>query len=254
MKLTVLGSGSSVPHPNRSSPSFWLETLGGRLLLDIGPDAPHRMAQENLDWPNLDAVWISHFHLDHFGGLAPFLFSLKWAPQTRSRTKTLRLAGPRGLHTLLHTIDDANNYRLFRSSFNVEIIEVGPAERFEILPGVFATTLKTPHTQESLALHLKDHDGKTFVYTGDTGFAEDLGEFGNKVDLLLMECSFRRNKPLQTHLELAEVIRIARECEPGRLILTHFYPEWDGIDIAAEVKSLLSFSVSEATDGLVVII
>src|ERR1700754_5305469 len=89
-ELIVLGSGTSVPHPRRTSPANWLETKQGSVLLDIGCDAPHRMAQENLDWGSLDAIWVSHFHLDHMGGLAPFLFSLKWAPQTASREKPLR--------------------------------------------------------------------------------------------------------------------------------------------------------------------
>ncbi|MCA1594376.1 MAG: MBL fold metallo-hydrolase, partial [Acidobacteria bacterium] len=79
MKLIVLGSGTSVPHPRRSSSAHWLEWSGGTLLLDMGASAVHRIAQENLDWAALDAVWVSHFHLDHVGGLAPFLFGTKYA-------------------------------------------------------------------------------------------------------------------------------------------------------------------------------
>ena len=71
MRLIVLGSGTSVPHARRASTTHWLETERGTLLLDMSADAPHRMAQEGLDWAGLDAVWISHFHLDHSGGLAP---------------------------------------------------------------------------------------------------------------------------------------------------------------------------------------
>src|SRR4030095_3944452 len=109
MKLVVLGSGTSVPHPRRSSAAYWLQTETGTLLLDIGPDAPHRMAQEQLAWDTLDAIWISHFHLDHLGGLAPFLFSIRWAPQTQNRRKALRIFGPKGLGLLIKSVDDANN-------------------------------------------------------------------------------------------------------------------------------------------------
>src|SRR5215207_2851629 len=91
MKFTVLGSGSAVPHAERSSSAYWLETDSGTLLLDCSASAIHRMAQENLDWANLDAIWISHFHLDHVGGLAPFLFGTKYAPQTQERMKPLKI-------------------------------------------------------------------------------------------------------------------------------------------------------------------
>src|SRR5215213_5515540 len=106
MKLTILGSGTSVPHASRASAAHWLETSGGLVLLDVSADAAHRMAQEQLDWPNLDAIWISHFHLDHLGGLPTFLFGTKWARQTQSRTKPLRIYGSAGLERIIKTISD----------------------------------------------------------------------------------------------------------------------------------------------------
>lgn len=251
MKLIVLGSGTSVPHPLRSSPAFWLETIGGSVLLDIGPDASHRMAQEQVGWPNLDAIWISHFHFDHFGGLPPFLFSLKWAPQTQQRAKPLHIFGPVGVRNLINIINEANNYRLFAQPFPIEISEVASGSQFQILPGVVATCTKTPHTKESLALHLTEQSGKVFVYTSDTGFSEEISNFAAGADLLLMECSFRRNKPLETHLELIDVMRMAQDARPDKLVLTHFYPEWDEVDdIVSEARTLWSGEVFEATDGL----
>ena len=208
------------------------------------------MAQERLDWPNLDAIWISHFHLDHMGGLVPFLFGTKWAPQTQSRTKPLRIFGPSGLRRIVEAMSNSNNYSLLEQAFAVEIVEVGPDTEFEIIPGVAANTFSTPHTEESLALRLKAEDSKLFVYTSDTGFSEDLIPFAKDVDLLLMECSFRRNKPVQKHLELVEAMNLARECAPKRLVLTHLYPEWDEVDLASEARPLWSGETIEAKDGL----
>ena len=250
MKLTILGSGTSVPHPERASAAHWLETPNGTILLDISADAAHRMAQEALDWTNLDAIWISHFHLDHMGGLPAFLFGTKWAPQTQNRTKPLRIFGPECLRDIVETISESNDYGLLEQPFPVEIVEVTAAANFEILPGITATTLKTPHTKESLALALKDARSKPFVYTSDTGFSEDLGPFAKHAALLLMECSFRRNKPVQKHLELADAMRLAHECAPEKLVLTHLYPEWDNIDLASEARPLWSGETIEAKDGL----
>src|SRR5215216_139330 len=126
MNLVVLGSGTSVPHPQRASSAHWLETSRGTILLDASAAAVHRMAQERLDWVNLDAVWISHFHLDHVGGLAPFLFGTKYAPQTQGRRKPLTVYGPRGLEKLFRAFDAANDYGLARQPFPLELREVAP--------------------------------------------------------------------------------------------------------------------------------
>lgn len=251
MKLVVLGSGSSVPHPQRSSSGYWLETAGGTLLMDCSASAVHRMAEENLDWANLDAVWISHFHLDHVGGLAPFLFGTKYAPQTQNRTKPLKIFGAQGLRTLLEKFDKANDYNLFKQPFPLEIIEIEEHERFEIRPDLEAVAMKTPHTAESHAIRIFDKNATTVVYTADTGFTKVLGDFARNADLFVCECSFFKNKPTEKHLELAEVMFLARYGRPKKVLLTHLYPEWDAIDLQTEAaKFSPPCEIIEAKDGL----
>jgi ribonuclease Z len=250
MTFIVLGSGTSVPHPQRASTAHWLETETGSLLLDASASAIHRMAQENLDWVNLDAIWISHFHLDHVGGLAPFLFGTKHAPQTQSRRKPLTIFGARGLKKLLLAFDEANNYKLLEQPFPVEIREVAPDNDFEILSGLRARTFSTPHTKESLALRLDSERGPSLVYTSDTGYTDALARFSQGVDLLVMECSFWRDKPVETHLELEDAMKLARLSEARKVVLAHLYPEWDGVDIASEAKKLWPGETIAASDGL----
>lgn len=250
MKLVVLGSGTSIPHDARSSSAFWLETETGSLLLDCSASAIHRMAQENLDWANLDAIWISHFHLDHCGGIAPFLAGTKHAQQTKNRTKSLTIFGPKGLKKLVESFNKANNYKLFRQPFPVEIIEVEPLEKFEILPGAEADTMKTPHTAESLAVRIREGK-KVFVYTADTSFDKTLRTFARSADLFVVECSFFKNKPIKKHLELAEAMYLVRHAKPKRAMLVHFYPEWDAVDFKTEVEKFAPpCEVIEARDAL----
>lgn len=168
MRLTVLGSGTAVPHARRSSSAHWLEAAGGTLMLDISATAVHRAAQEGFDWAGLDAVWVSHFHLDHVGGLAPFLFGTRHAPQTQARRKPLLVYGPRGLEKLLRAFDEAGSYKLFEQPFQVEVRDVSPREVFDVFGGLRAETFSTPHTGESLAVRLSDADVATLVYTSDT--------------------------------------------------------------------------------------
>src|SRR3989440_7086633 len=253
MQLIVLGSGTAVFHPQRAAAGFWLQTNSGSILLDCSADAPHRMAQENLDWLNLDAIWISHLHLDHCAGLAPFLFGIKWAPGIDKRRKPLRIFGCEGTEKLLKAIDDAHNYKLFDQNFAVEIHEFAPAESgqaFNLLAGLKAETISTPHRAESLAIRLTDRSGATLVYTSDTGFSEAIADFARDADLLILECSFHRNKPTRKHLELADAMRIAKLAEPKQLLLTHLYPEWDAIDLESEARKLWAGETLAARDGL----
>jgi len=251
MKLVVLGSGTSVPHPQRAAAAFWLETTTGTVLLDCGADSAHRMAREEVDWPNLGAIWISHLHLDHCGGLASLLFGFKWAPQTQARQEPLRIFGCQGIENLLRAIDESNKYELFAQPFPIELHEVSAGNAgFELVPGLAAQTFSTPHTFESLAIRLTDNDGTSVVYTSDTGFSEELATFARGADLLIMECSFWRHKPTPKHLELDDAMRLAQLAEPCRLVLTHLYPEWDGVDLGSKAKELWAGKTVAAYDGL----
>lgn len=221
------------------------------MLLDCAPSAIHRMPAEGCDWAGLDAIWISHFHLDHCGGLAPLLFAMKYAPETSERTKPLRIFGPAGIGGLVAAFDRVNNYRLLEQPFPVEIIETETSEPFAIAAGLTAVTAKTPHTPESHAIHLRDAAGRTLVFTSDTGFHEPLAAFARHTDLFILECSFIRNKPVETHLELAEAMWLIHRAEPARAVLTHLYPEWDATDLSTELTPFNPRSeILAAHDGL----
>lgn len=153
---------------------------------------------------------------------------------TKQKTASADIRSER-LKNLINAFDKANDYKLLEQPFSVEIVEVEPLEKFAILPRVEAVAMKTPHTPESLAIHIRDANGKTLVYTSDTGFDNSLGTFAGNVDLLVMECLFFKNKPVEKHLKLVEAMYLARQVKPKRIALTHLYPEWDAVDFQKEI-------------------
>lgn len=159
----------------------------------------------------------------------------------------MRIFGPPGLRKLLDTFDSAYDYGLLKQPFPCEAVEIEPGKELEILNGVKAKTFSTPHTDESCAIRIDDASG-SIAFSADTGYSTNLGVFARGVDLLLIECSFRNEKPVTIHLNLSDIEQIARFAKPKKIVLTHLYPEWDGHEAPAEIggiETVLAF------DGMV---
>jgi ribonuclease BN (tRNA processing enzyme) len=248
MQLIVLGSGSSVPHPKRASSGYWLEAEGGSVLLDCSAAAVHRMAQEGCDWVELGAIWISHFHLDHCGGLPAFLFGTKHAPETQGRTKPMRIFGPTGLRKLIETFDSAYDYGFFRQPFPLEIVEIAAGQKLK-MAGMEASFFSTPHTEDSHAIRLEAPSGRSIVFSSDTGYSTNLAVFARDADVLLIECSFVRETPVKIHLDANHIVQMAKFANAKRIVLTHLYPEWDGREAEA-MEMLEGLNVEIAFDGM----
>src|SRR5215471_11804392 len=78
MRLTVVGSSPAWPNPGGAQSGYLLEG-DGRLLLDCGPGVLGRLREQET-WPRIDAIAITHFHLDHFGDLVPWVWGVLHGP------------------------------------------------------------------------------------------------------------------------------------------------------------------------------
>src|SRR5687768_11001375 len=74
MKLTFIGIGSAFTLANFQS-NMLLEDAGKRLLIDCGGDARHALAKAGLGAKDVDALYVSHLHADHVGGIEWLGFS-----------------------------------------------------------------------------------------------------------------------------------------------------------------------------------
>lgn len=225
MRLTVIGSGTAVPDSVRTGACFLVEDAGFRLLLDCGPGATHHMARFDLPWPHITHVALSHFHTDHVGGLPALLFALRYALPA-PRTEPLTLLGPPGTHARLRALSDALGSFMLAPGCRMLVREIGPGMAFDLADGARLSVAKTPHREESVAYRV-EAGGVALGYTGDTGPDETLGTFFRDVDTLLAECSLPDDEAIETHLTPSRVARLAAASHPGRLLLTHLYPQLD---------------------------
>src|SRR5919197_3095874 len=72
LKLHVVGCSPAWPNPGGAQSGYLLEG-SRRLLLDCGPGVLARLREEE-GWPRVDAIAITHFHLDHWGDLVPWVW------------------------------------------------------------------------------------------------------------------------------------------------------------------------------------
>src|SRR5918994_3037958 len=78
VKLTVVGCSPALPNPGVAQSGYLVEG-DGRLLLDCGPGVLARL-REREEWPDVDAIAITHFHLDHWGDLVPWVWGNMFGP------------------------------------------------------------------------------------------------------------------------------------------------------------------------------
>jgi ribonuclease BN (tRNA processing enzyme) len=87
------------------------------------------------------------------------------------------------------------------------------------------------------------------VYTGDTGRDPGLGEWAAGCDVLLAECSLPDEMRMETHLTPEGCAELAAQAQPRSLVLTHFYPPVELVDIRALVAARYAGPVTLASDG-----
>src|SRR5919204_1906977 len=73
VKLTVVGCSPAWPNPGGAQSGYLVEDGAGRVLLDCGPGVLARL-REPEGWPRVDAIVITHFHLDHWGDVVPWVW------------------------------------------------------------------------------------------------------------------------------------------------------------------------------------
>jgi ribonuclease Z len=259
MDLVFLGTGGSVPTARRSTACLLARVGGDRLLFDCG-EGSQRQMQRSTGLVQVDAIFVTHLHADHYLGIPGLLKTY----DLNDRERPLRVYGPRGLIDLFVALR-----RVFgRIGYEVELTELEPDEAvrfdgyevrpFDVVhrmkafgyalvedsrPGRFdaelATRLGVTPGPDFGRLQAGEtvggvrpeqvigppRAGRRIVMSGDTAPCQAVEVYAHRADLLVHEATFtdeERDRARQTaHTTARQAAEIARDAEVKLLALTH---------------------------------
>lgn len=246
-RFTTLGTGTVALNGERSCAGYLYEADEVRLLLDCGSGTTRRLAELGVEWPAITHVAFTHFHIDHHGDFPTLMFAWKYG-QLPPRSAGLDLIGPAGTRDLLERLTAAYGDWLLNPGFPVTIREIAAGEALQLTGSVRLSAFKVPHTAESVAYSI-EHAGRRIVYTGDTGPDDALADWAHGCDVLVCECSLPPSMAIKEHLTPEQCAVLAARAKPHHLVLTHFYPPVERIDILATMRTQYAGNVTIARDG-----
>lgn len=219
MKIRVLGTGTCVPSLQRCSSSYLLQTKRLNILVDVGPSIVRRLLEYGFSTRDIDAIILTHFHVDHTADLSTFLFASNY--DVEARTKPLTIIGGPGINDFFENLIKVYRW-LMPKSYELFLREEGDCT-LNLEDFVIAVT-RVEHNDESIAIRIEEH--KSVTFSGDTDYTKNLVKLASGTDLLIAECSFPERK-VDGHLNLETLQKIVDEANPKRVLISHLYPEWD---------------------------
>jgi len=248
VRLIVIGSSPAWPNAGGAHSGYVVESEGKRLLLDCGPGVLGRL-RETEAWPSLDAIAITHFHLDHWGDLVPWVWGSfyrrghddlrpeLWVyrggrlfleelgsrlgfPDMFERTFTLKEYD--GGHAYLENLGSRLGFPdMFDRVFQVKEYTSGQpfeAAGFEVRP------IRLPHYRLETYGFRVSRNGSTLAYSGDSGPSDALADLARNADLFVCEATLERGEldgEPRGHLDIPEALDAYAKSGARRLLLTH---------------------------------
>jgi len=233
LELTFLGSGNAFSQGGRYWSSFLVER---QYLFDAPPTLLPHLKRLEVPLAELEVVFITHLHGDHFMGL-PFLF-LEYLHLTK-RKEDLFIVGPPGIQETMEDFADRCYPGVTR--------EAGYGRRYvDALPGhdqrtgrVTFRAVPMNHGRDSLECfgYRVNIGGKTVAYTGDTMFCEEIFELAEGADILVLDCTYSQGTGPE-HMGLNDVKVVRERVQPETaIILTHLDGEPDTRGLANVVAA-----------------
>jgi ribonuclease BN (tRNA processing enzyme) len=217
--VTFAGSGDAFGSGGRYQACIQVRAPDARpVLLDCGATSLAALKRLGLDPGEVSAVFLSHLHGDHFGGL-PFLIL---DGQFSRRTEPLAVVGPPGTARRLTEAMEC----LFPGSaavsrrFDVNVTELSP-QSASTVRGIAVSAWEADHPSGAAALILRlELGGKAIAYTGDTAWTDAIVSASADADVLIAE-AYYWDKNVPYHLRHADLEEHRDRLTARRVVLTH---------------------------------
>ena len=251
MKLTILGGSAAGPNPGQGCSGYLVESEASKVVIDLGSGTLPEL-RRHVDFRIINAVVLSHLHLDHTLDVLALRYALAYNPVPPPRPLPLWLP-PGGLEFLdrlaVALADDSEQSRFF-SVFNAREYDPGATLDIEDLQFRFQPT---EHFVPCWAARVSNGNGADLVYTADTGPSESLASFSRGASVMVAEgadsTTSRRPSAPRGHLTPAEAGALARDSEVKVLILSHLWAEHDPFAAVLEAEMAFGGRVILATPG-----
>jgi ribonuclease BN (tRNA processing enzyme) len=218
------------------------------LLFDSGAGTMRRLLEAGVEIYDVSFLFYSHFHPDHTSELAPFLFSNKYPDGSRRKIPLTLVAG-NGFLNFYENLQFVYGHWIELDPDLLKIIELDNANhdmrRFDDFK---VESLPVEHNPESIAYRITGPDGQSVVYSGDTDFSDNLVMLSKDADLLICESALPDELKVKGHLTPSLAGEIAKRANVRKLVLTHFYPECDQVDVKKECRKTYSGPLVLAED------
>jgi ribonuclease Z len=225
MNIHFLGTSSASVTIDRDNTSLLVESGPELLLFDCGGNAAGKLLRLGFNPNNLNAVFITHLHIDHCYGLPALLFHM----YLQKRTAALDIYCPEEELDIIaqqlqsHGIDrDVRTYAIHKKPVPVNSTDrVYHTDHVTVYPG------PAQHSRATRAYKVCDRpSGRSMVFTGDTTPLDDMAVFAENTHLLIHEATYLENNASLAaeygHSTAAQAARIAAKANAGALALVHF--------------------------------
>jgi ribonuclease BN (tRNA processing enzyme) len=216
MRVHVVGCSPAWPNPGGAQSGYLVEENGRRVLLDCGPGVLPRLRRLE-GWPQVDAIVITHFHLDHWGDLVPWAFGGLFGAGREVPAPELWL--PRGGRDTLHGLDPVLYANAVLELFDVQ--EYEERTPFTVAGFELVAHRMLHYALESYGLRVSSSE-RTLAYSADSAPCPGLIHLAREADLFLCEATLAQpEQGIRGHLTWDEANEAFETAGASRLVIIH---------------------------------